>query len=628
MVEELRESADSLDDSLSAVVDTDESEDDLGFVLGIQSRPEHKSRHPSPEGIQELWKIFVENIDPLTKTVHVPSLLPAITKAANNIQAIPRGFEALMFAIYSAAVMSLSDDECKTRLGEPRKTLLARYISGTKRALSRAKFMGSTNLVVLQALTLHLLSVRDIYEPREIWSLTGVAVRIAQGMGLERDGVHLDLSPFETEMRRRIWWQIKTHDFRTGELCGIAKFQDLNTGADTTKWPTNVNDDQLYPGMPSLPIPSNSVMTDSVMIALKGELLNFAAARIADFRRQGKAPGAWELHMRDNDTTEVDQLLKEIEETLETKYLRYCDPSRPLHLMTMLMARSSMNIIRLLSHHPRRWVNFEKAPISEQLWVWDVCINLLEQHTMLLTNPQLKAFAWHAPYFQQWHAVIHVLDTVRNGTLTVDYSKAWTLIEKIYEGTPEMASDMRKPIHVAVGNLCLKAYRKREAMSEKDRSVFSVATPEFILQLRRQRDSLKAKRQLQVNSCKQKVSGTGNQTIRRGKNAFSDPGISIRGNSLDSMQVPTHIAAPARSIPHGTDETLMATEEEPFWLMQGLDSSALANVNDMMDFDFDSTLNMDFGIEEPSSHTIDWNQWDTWLAQSNILGPSTPDQDP
>lgn len=165
-------------------------------------------------------------------------------------------------------------------------------------------------------------------------------------------------------------------------------------------------------------------------------------------------------------------------------------------------------------------------------------------------------------------------------------------------------------------------------MSEKDRSAFSVATPKFILQLRQQRDSLKAKRQLQVNSSKQKASGTGSQTIRRGKNAFSDPGISIRGNSLDSMQVPTHITAPARPIPHGTDETLMATEEEPFWLMQGLDSSALANVNDMMDFDFDSTLNMDFGIEEPSSHTIDWNQWDTWLAQSNILGPLTPDQDP
>lgn len=298
-----------------------------------------------------------------------------------------------MFAIYSAAVMSLGDDECRIRLGSPRKILLKRYTSATKTALSRAKFMSSTNIVVLQALTLHLLSVRDMYEPRAIWSLTGVAVRIAQSMGIERDGVYLGLKPFETEIRRRIWWQIKGHDFRTGELCGIAKFQDLNTSDQSPKWPTNVNDDQLYPNMVSPAIPSN-VMTDSVLLSLKGELLHFAADRITNFRRQGKAPGDWELHMRGNDSTEIDRLLKEIEETLETKYIRYCDPSRPLHLMTMLMCRSSLNIIRLLSHHPRRWSNFEQAPIAEQHWVWDVCINLLEQHTMLLTNPQLKAFSW------------------------------------------------------------------------------------------------------------------------------------------------------------------------------------------------------------------------------------------
>ncbi|ETS77902.1 hypothetical protein PFICI_09964 [Pestalotiopsis fici W106-1] len=613
VADELRESPDSLHE---CSIDSEDSEDDFGFVLGIQPRPDPKSRHPPPEGIQELWKIFIENIDPLTKVLHVPSLWPAVNKAANNIEVIPRAFEALMFAIYSAAVMSLGDDECKSRLNAPRKTLLSRYIAATKRALARAKFMGSTNLVVLQALALHLLSVRDSYEPRAIWSLTGVAIRIAQGMGLERDGVHLGLAPFETEMRRRIWWQIKTHDFRTGELCGIAKFQDLHTGSDTPKWPTNVDDDQLYPGMPS-PATSSKVMTDSVLIALKGELLNFAAARIADFRRQGKAPGAWELHMRDNDTTEVDRLLEEIEETLETKYIRYCDPSRPLHLFTMLMARSSMNIIRLLSHHPRRWANFEQAPMSEQLWVWNVCINLLEQHTMLLTNPQLNAFAWHAPYFQQWHAVIHVLGTLCNGSLAVDYGKAWALISKIYQGTPEMASDMRKPIHVAVGNLCLKAYRKHKAVLEKNKSAVPPPTPGFIVKLNEQRDSIKAK-QSQAKTKKAEVSRTLNQASTGDKDVPSGPGITIQGNPPSSI--------PAHSITHGTDETLLGTQEESFWLTQGLDSSILNNINDMMDFDFDFSPNTDLSLEEPSSHTIDWDQWDTWLAQSNILRPLTPDQ--
>ncbi|KAI4603935.1 hypothetical protein KJ359_000057 [Pestalotiopsis sp. 9143b] len=457
-----------------------------------------------------------------------------------------------------------------------------------------------------------------MYEPRAIWSLTGVAVRIAQSMGLERDGVYLGLKPFETEMRRRIWWQIKGHDFRTGELCGIAKFQDLNTSNESPKWPTNVNDDQLYPNMASPAVPSN-VMTDSVLLALKGELLHFAADRITNFRRQGRAPGDWELHMRGNDSTEVDRLLKEIEETLETKYIRYCDPSRPLHLMTMLMCRSSLNIIRLLSHHPRRWAKFEQAPISEQHWVWDVCINLLEQHTMLLTNPQLKAFSWHAPYFQQWHAVIHVLETLRTRTLPVDYDKAWTLIGKIYQSTPEMASDMRKPIHVAVGNLCLKAYSKRESVSEKARPGYSLPTPHFILQLRKQRDAMKAKRE-RNNS--QKAPRTEARTATEGQDPGAGPGIAIRS---ESVNIPQN-APPAPSNSLGINETLVAMEEEPFWLMEGLDSSLPCNMNDMMDVDVDLMLSPDFDLGEPSSQTIDWDQWDTWLARSNILGPLDPDQ--
>lgn len=268
-----------------------------------------------------------------------------------------------MFAIYSAAVMTLKDDECNQRFAEPRKSLLSRYISATEAALARAKFMGTTSLVVLQALVLHLFSVRDIYKPRAVWSLTGVAVRIAQVMGLERDGVILGLPPFETEMRRRIWWQLKLHDFRTAELCGLAKFRDIAIGGESTKWPTNVNDDQLYPGMSCLVAESNN-LTDVVFVVFRCELANFAAGRVAMFRRQGQDASQWNLDSSDKDNVDRDQAVRELEETIETKYVRYCDPSQPLHLFTMLVARYGMNAVRILTHHPRRWTR--QTPLSER----------------------------------------------------------------------------------------------------------------------------------------------------------------------------------------------------------------------------------------------------------------------
>ena len=53
-----------------------------------------------------------------------------------------------------------------------------------------------------------------------MWILTGVAVGIAQRIGLHHDGVSLRLPIFETKMRRSLWFQINALDGRAGELPG------------------------------------------------------------------------------------------------------------------------------------------------------------------------------------------------------------------------------------------------------------------------------------------------------------------------------------------------------------------------------------------------------------------------
>ena len=478
MVEEFHDPEDALEDSSYDVSDLETSDDDFGFVLGSRPHSNLKPRHPPPERIHQLWQLFIENVEPLIKIVHVPTLRPAIQKAANNVDTIPRSFEALMFAIYSAAIMSLKDDDCKQRFGEPRRVLLLRYVSATKTALSRANFMGTISLVVLQALILHILSVQDMYEPRADWSLIGVAVRIAQRMGLDRDGASLGVPPFEAEMRRRVWWVLKQHDFRTAELGGLAKFRDLDMGAESAKGPTNLNDDQLSHGMPLLPAASNT-LTDVAFVAfvaMRYELTSFAASRVARFRQQGKAPGQWDLHASGGDRAATEDAFKELEEIIESKYVRYYDPSQPLHLMTMLLARTAMNVIRFRTHHPRRWASIEQTPLSERQLVWEVSMKLLEQHIMVQSSPQLKRFAWHAAYFMQWHAFIHVLDTIRAMPLIADAEKAWSLVGSIYENNPNMVFDNKKPIHVAVSNLCLKAYSAREAVLQTGKYVSSANT--------------------------------------------------------------------------------------------------------------------------------------------------------
>ncbi|KAI4950759.1 hypothetical protein J4E91_004644 [Alternaria rosae] len=592
-----------LEDS-SDVSEEESTIDNSGFALVRSAHRSGKPRHPPLECLYQLWEIFVSNVDPLTKVVHVPSLRPMIEKAAKNLGFIPRTLEALMFAIYGSAIMSLSQEECEQRFAKSRDHLLSQYISATEAALSRARVMETSNLVVLQALVIHLITIREIYAPRATWTLTGVVVRIAQSMGLERDGQYLGLSPFETEIRRRIWFQLKAHDSRAAELCGLAKYRDPDIGPERAEWPTNVNDDQLYPGMSELPSEFNG-MTDVVFIVTRCEMGKFAAPRIAALRQEGMDPRQMNLDHSAKSKTARESLIQELEDTIETKHLRYCDPSQPLHLVAMVVARYGLNVARFLIHHPRNWGTFEKTPLEERKKIWGVCLKLLEQQIMMQTNPVIKRFAWSASYFRQWHALIHLLDTLRAHPNLIDTDRAWRLISETYDNNPDMLEDMRKPIHAAVGNLCLKAYDDNEALI-RSKNGRLCSPPGFITRLRDQRDSARLRRQKRTAgsghagaSTKQAEAGI----HRLDGDAIPDKLHGLVGSTHDSFQAS-----------FGSMQDTMFDSNNPFTFFNDVEGP----VFDDMDLDgANSFMATDYIMDDTSLEFIDWSKLDNWLAHAS-----------
>lgn len=589
------------------------SEDDFRFVLGMVPKSNTRCPHPPTEGIHQLWQIFIENVDPLTKFVHVPTLQPAMEKATTDIGSVPRNFEALMFAIYSAAVMSLKDDDCKRRFGEPRSTLLSRYTTATKAALSRTKFMGTTSIVVLQAVVLHILSVRDVYEPRTVWTLTGIAIRIAEAMGLHRDGTSLGLPSFETEIRRRIWWQLKMHDFRAAELCGLAKFRGFDIDINSPQMPANINDDELYPGMPS-PATEVTKPTDMIFCMLRPELASFAAGHVARVRQQGKDSYIWDDRASRNDIREKEEFTKQMQEILETKYLRYCEPSQPLQLMTMLFARFILNVGYFLAHHPRRWTSEEPASESEQQYVWNLSIKLLEQFDMIQSSRQLQRFAWHAGYYLQWHAFIHVLDTLRANPFMPDAVKAWQLVESTYENNPDMVSNTKRPIHVAVGNLCLKAFNTREAaLMKKGKSI--PRAPEYIKKLRQQREEAKARRQERDAKNKEaRAIPSFDQPRAKETRIRPDSSMTPPKRHSQSHEPEQNPSSQLTSV----DQTSGHVDSDAFWFTNGLDDGLLGVSTDIMNMETDLMLAQEPSLEDTTGQTISWTQWDAWIGNLNV----------
>ncbi|WVW78218.1 hypothetical protein I302_100169 [Kwoniella bestiolae CBS 10118] len=70
---------------------------------------------------------------------------------------------------------------------------------------------------------LHLMGTYILNDKRGnggevFWPILGTAVKVAQSLGLHRDGSHFGLSPYEIEERRQVWWEVVTYD-RLQALC-------------------------------------------------------------------------------------------------------------------------------------------------------------------------------------------------------------------------------------------------------------------------------------------------------------------------------------------------------------------------------------------------------------------------
>jgi hypothetical protein len=113
--------------------------------------------HPEAVQIFQIWQIFLDNVNPLLKVIHAPSMQARIIDAASNLKNINPTLEALMFSIYCMSITSLSVDECQTKFGSSKDILLAAYQHGCQQALLNSNYLRSTDRNCLTALYLYLV---------------------------------------------------------------------------------------------------------------------------------------------------------------------------------------------------------------------------------------------------------------------------------------------------------------------------------------------------------------------------------------------------------------------------------------------------------------------------------------
>lgn len=115
--------------------------------------------HPEQVQIFRLWQIYLDNVNPLLKVTHTPTLQPRIIDAASNVTTIKPTLAALMLSIYCVAILSMSEEECLTTFDSSKERLLMTYQLGCQQALMSCGFLRSADRDCLTALYLYLVSV-------------------------------------------------------------------------------------------------------------------------------------------------------------------------------------------------------------------------------------------------------------------------------------------------------------------------------------------------------------------------------------------------------------------------------------------------------------------------------------
>lgn len=149
--------------------------DDEYAILSTSTTPKILTElHPIPLHIFKLWQAFLENVNPLTKVIHAPTVQHQILEAMSDLPKVGKEIEALMFAIYCIALVSMQPEDVERSFGQSKKALLSKCRKGAQLAFKNAALLRTSSLTVLQSFMLYLVCsplIQALLPTRALFSL-------------------------------------------------------------------------------------------------------------------------------------------------------------------------------------------------------------------------------------------------------------------------------------------------------------------------------------------------------------------------------------------------------------------------------------------------------------------------
>ncbi|KAJ5804889.1 hypothetical protein N7474_010776 [Penicillium riverlandense] len=179
------------------------------------------ANHPSPSAVDYLINTYIQFVDPFLRILHVPQMLRELNLFRRGVLVGAPQFECRVFVVYSLATLSLTDEECRIHLGEAKNALQTRFKTCATQGLEGLSLHTTHEESALQTYLMYITLLFWSGEMLEAGSMLAIAARMAQRIGVHRDGELFGLSPWKVESRRRLWYHILLLDTWVTDNCGL-----------------------------------------------------------------------------------------------------------------------------------------------------------------------------------------------------------------------------------------------------------------------------------------------------------------------------------------------------------------------------------------------------------------------
>lgn len=317
--------------------------------------------------------------------------------------------------------------------------------------MASAGFLNNPTLVLVQAICIFLFLARRHDSPRFIWMMTGIAIRMAQAIGLHRDGSHFpNLTPYEIEIRRRVWWALLMLDARASGDQGT----DLTIlqEAFDTQTPLNINDDDINIDTKVMPEEREGI-TDMTITRVSCGLVDVERKMII---KQKEGPASPETS-----SAVFDELFSRLDRT----YLRHSNPNNDiLYWVGVTIARLVAAKMTLVLYLPTIMSAPQELSSNQQrdkLLV--AAIEVAEYNHALNSEEKCKRWRWVFQTYTHIYAIVYLLLSATQRPWSPLLERAWLALQSQWLIPAQYKADNKVNIWVPIRKLTVKARRHRDA---------------------------------------------------------------------------------------------------------------------------------------------------------------------